>query len=222
MILDVFFPRLCPLCEDVLHKNEYICNKCYRLLPFTEQFALRGNITEDLFSKNRRFVSGAAFLFFERESMVQKIMHKIKYAEQPFLGYVLAKEAAREGLCTDFFENIDIIMPVPLHIKRLRERGYNQSEWIARGLSDVTGIPMDTTHLLRVKNNPKQALKGAEERKKNVDDIFQISHPEDMYRKHILLVDDIITTGSTIESCMSAMSKFRGCRISVFALAKTR
>ena len=111
---------------------------------------------------------------------------------------------------------------MPLHPKRLRERGYNQAEYIARGISEITGIPIDTTHVTRIRNTPQQALQDGEERKTNVANAFAVNHPEEMRHKHILVVDDLITTGETMRSCLAAMKRFRGATFSVFALCKAR
>jgi len=174
----------------------------------------------------------AAFVFFEKEHPIQDVIHKMKYADQPMIGYQLGRQAAMEFQYADFFDEIDVIVPLPLHKNRLRQRGYNQSEYIARGISDVTGIPVDTTHVTRVKDTPQQAKIKAngerktadvtELRKANVEDAFAVNHPEQMYHKHILLVDDLITTGATVKSCLKAMRRFRGASFSVFALCKAR
>jgi ComF family protein len=142
--------------------------------------------------------------------------------DQPLIGYQLGRQAALEMQYADFFDEIDVIVPVPLHPKRLRERGYNQSEFIARGISEVTGIPLDTTHVTRELNTPKQALQEGEARKHNVAKAFAVNNPEQLYRKHCLLVDDLITTGETIRSCLQAMKRFRRAKFSVFALCKAR
>ena len=111
---------------------------------------------------------------------------------------------------------------IPLHPKRLNERGYNQSEYIAKGISDVTGIPIDLTHVTRTRNTPKQALQRGEERRENMAEAFAVNHPEQLYHKHILVVDDLITTGETMRSCLKAMKIIRGAKITVFALCKAR
>lgn len=165
---------------------------------------------------------GAAFLFYEKDHPIQGVIHQMKYADRPEIGYQLGRQAAIEFLQADFFEGIDLIVPMPLHPKRLRERGYNQAEYIARGISKATGIPMDTTHVERVRNTPKQALQTGEERQQNVADAFAVNHPEVLYKKHILVVDDLITTGETMRSCLKAMKRFRGAKFSVFALCKAR
>jgi len=174
----------------------------------------------------------ASFLFYEKDHPIQGLVHRMKYADQPMIGYFLGRQAAIEMQDADFFETsvglaskcgkIDVIIPLPLHTKRMRERGYNQSEYIARGISDYTGIPLDTTHVTRTRNTPKQALQDSEGRRTNVSGAFAVNHPEQMYHKHILVVDDLITTGETMKACLQAMRMFRGATFSVFALCKAR
>ena len=195
-----------------------------RRLPRTEHAEVRQNITEMVLEGVRRMDKAAAFLFYEKDHPIQGLVHKMKYAEQPQIGFQLGLQAAIEFQYAEFFDGIDVIIPIPLHPKRERERGYNQSEFIARGISEVTGIEVDTTHVTRVKNTPKQALLKAkgEERKANVTDAFAVNHPEQLYGKHILIVDDLITTGETMRSCIKAMRRVRGAKFSVFALCKAR
>ena len=164
----------------------------------------------------------AAFLFYDKDHPIQRVIHKMKYADQPMIGYFLGRQAAIEFQYADFFDEIDVIMPIPLHPKRLNERGYNQSEYIAKGISDVTGIPIDLTHVTRTRNTPKQALQRGEERRENMAEAFAVNHPEQLYHKHILVVDDLITTGETMRSCLKAMKIIRGTKITVFALCKAR
>ena len=209
-----------------------ICEECKRELPRTEQAAIRQNGTEmALAGKTNDIVAAAkamhlnraaAFLFYEKDHPIQQLIHRMKYRDQPLIGYYLGRQAAMEMQDTDFFDEIEVIVPMPLHPKRLRQRGYNQSEYIARGISDYTGIPVDATHVTRVRNTPKQALQSGEGRKHNVADAFAVNHPEQMYHKYILLVDDLITTGETARSCIRAMRLFRGAKITVFALCKAQ
>ena len=221
---DLFFPHCCPICDDVIDSQEAICGKCLTALPRTEQASQRGNMTEGLFYHEDKFVRGAAFLFFEKDAPIQNLLHKMKYGlfANPQIGYALAKEAAFDFMQSDFFDGIDVLLPVPLHPQRLRERGFNQSEWICRGLSEVTGIPMDTTHLIRIHNNAHQAQTAGKKRTDNVKNIFAVNHPEELYNKHVLIVDDIITTGSTLQACIDVLRPIRKCRFSVFGIGKTR
>ena len=221
---DLFFPHCCPICDDVIDSNEVICSICLESLPRTEQATFRGNITEGLFEHEKKIKKGATFLFFEKDSPVQNLLHKMKYGlfANPYIGYELAKEAAYEFMQSDFFDGIDVLVPVPLHPKRLRERGFNQAEWICRGLSEATGITMDTSHLTRIHNNRHQAQTSGEKRTDNVKNIFAINHPEEFYNKHVLLVDDIITTGATLQACIDVLRPIRKCHYSVFGIGKTR
>lgn len=199
-----------------------ICDRCMLSLPRTEQAIVRDNITEMTLKGIRQMQKAAAFLFYEKDHPIQLMIHKMKYADQPQIGYVLGRQAAIEFQYADFFDEIDVIVPMPLHPKRLRERGYNQSEYIAKGISDITGIPVDTTHVTRVRNTPKQALLEGNERSENVKEAFAVNHPEQMYHKHILIVDDLITTGETMRACIKAMRPFRGATFTVLALCKAR
>lgn len=207
-----------------------ICEECIRSLPRTEQAALRQNKTEYVLAgavndfvrqmKVMHLDKAAAFLHYEKDHPIQRAIHLMKYADQPMIGQQLGHLAAVDMQYADFLEGIDVIIPVPLHPKRMRERGYNQSEYIARGIREVTGIPIDTTHVTRTRNTPKQALQTGEERKHNVVDAFAVNHPEQLYNKHILVVDDLITTGETMRSCLKAMKRIRGAKFTVFALCK--
>ena len=224
-LCSLFFPRRCPLCGRYVGEHfsdGALCNECLRTLPRTEQAVVRHNGTEDALAGVGHLDKAAAYLFFEKQHPIQQMVHKMKYSAQPLVGYQLGKQAAREFICTDFFDGIDIIMPIPLHRKRFRNRGYNQSEYIARGLSEITGIPIDTIHLQRIKDTPQQALQKGQDRKNNVADAFEVNHPEQLYRKHILLVDDLITTGETVKACIQSMRPVRGATYSVFALCKAR
>ena len=180
---------------------------------------MRQNSTEDLFPGIER---AAAYLFYEKDHTIQQVIHRMKYADQPELGYWMGRQAVLDWRDEAFFDGIDLIISMPLHPRRMRERGYNQSEYIARGISEITGIPVDTTHVTRVRYTPKQALQDGEERKTNVAGAFEVNHPEQLYHKHLLVVDDLITTGETMKACLHAMRVCRGARISVFALCRAR
>ena len=194
---------------------------------------MRANLTEEHLRGINRLEKAGSFLYYQPSLLSSgfynrhvmdagRLLRLIKYYNRPELATFLAETAAREWQESGFWEDIDLIIPVPLHPRRLRERGYNQSLYIARGLSNATGIPVDTEHLIRSHNNRHQARLGEDKRAENVRGIFTLLRPEDMKGKHILLVDDIITTGNTILSALKPFQNIRSCRFTVFALALTR
>ena len=190
-VLDLMYPPLCPLCERLLRGDVRICEACMKTLPRTEQHLLRGNQTEEHLVRNTRVEKAASFLYYlpsllpaafgnGHEQDAGRLLRLIKYSNRPELATFLAEAAAREWQGTGFWEDIDLIIPIPLHPRRLRQRGYNQSLFIARGLSNVTGIPVDTTHLLRTHNNRHQARLGEQKRAENVQGIFSLVRPEEL------------------------------------------
>jgi ComF family protein len=235
----LFYPKTCPFCGKYIsdyqvrvEHTDWICMDCFRKLPRTEQDLTADNSTEmalldgasslSAARKTMHLVHAWAFLHYEKQHLIRHVIHRMKYSDQPELGYWMGWQAVMSCRNEDLFDGIDVIIPMPLHPKRLRERGYNQSEYIARGISEVTGIPIDTTHVQRIRNTPKQALQDGEGRKTNVAGAFAVNHPEQMYHKHILVVDDLVTTGETVKACLHAMRAFRGARFSVFALCKAQ
>lgn len=233
-LFDILYPRTCPFCGRYISDRqireehiEWLCVDCWKHLPRTEQDILRDNSTEETLTDGSseikqamRLEKAAAYLFFEKEHPIQWVIHRMKYRDQPMLGFWLARQALLDWRNETFFEDLDLIVPMPLHPKRLRERGYNQAEYIALGISELIGIPVDTTHVLRVRNTPKQARQTGDERKTNVANAFAVVRPEELKDKHILVVDDLITTGETMRACLKAMKRIKGARFTVFALCK--
>ena len=150
---------------------------------------------------------------------MQSIVHELKYKQNPQLGHYLGRLCGENIKGSNFVRDIDLLVPVPLHPKRERQRGYNQSMEICKGISAVTGIPIDYATLRRVVDNKTQTKNSRFDRWKNVEDIFLLANAEAFAGKHILLVDDVITTGSTIESCAKEILKSVDSRISIYALA---
>ena len=180
----------------------------------------------DLFSHPRkywnkpRFIRGGAWLRYDDN--VAALIHAAKFFEQPELAIFLGRQAAMEWQESGYFDDIDVLVPVPIHPNRLYQRGYNQSEYICRGISSVIRVPIDATTIQRVKDTPKQSQLSEHERQKNVEHAFSVPNPLLWHKKHILLVDDVITTGATIRNCLKEITPIRSCRISVFSLATAR
>lgn len=161
----------------------------------------------------------AAFSFYNRGSRIRNLIHNLKYKGIREIGYELGKIYGRSLADSGFTENVDVIIPVPLHPSKMRIRGFNQSETISMGLADSTRLPIDIKSMERSLISATQTNKSRYERWANVEGIFRVSDPHPLKGKHILLVDDVITTGSTIESCTNELLKIEGVRVSVVALA---
>lgn len=229
-ILEVLFPSSCAGCGNKLMREEQaVCSSCIASIARTEHASLPNNGVDMLIAERIRtgrskipYERGAAFAYYNRGRgyLLRTLIERGKFGNQtnPKIFYVLGREAGIEYVGSALLEDVDYLVPVPLHPRRLRERGFNQSEYICRGLHNITKIPIDTKHLIRVRNNPHQSRSTLNKREENVRDLFVIHYPEEWKGKHILLVDDVITSGSTIFECMKQVSSIRGCRISVFTL----
>lgn len=176
---------------------------------------------EQLFWGRCRIEKAAAFSFYNRDSRIRKLIHNLKYKGIKEIGYDLGRIYGASLAGSDFLKEIDIIVPVPLHPSKKRVRGFNQSDIIAEGLSESTGLPVDYNSLKRVTVTETQTRRSRYERWVNVDGIFSIADYSNIVGKHVLLVDDVITTGSTIESCANELLKAEGVKVSVAALAVT-
>ncbi len=225
-VLNLFYPHLCLNCGSGLsNRKQPICSACEVLLPRTEHAWKRGNRVEEMLIGApllHSIVRGGAFGYYEYGAFYRDMIHTFKYRNYPQIGEYLAKLAATEWSEHSFFDDVDMLVPVPLHRKKLCKRGYNQAEIICEGLSKQTGLLIDTTHLYRVVNNASQTKKTAQERQANTADVFLLNNPSDWKGKHIMLVDDVITTGATLCACMQAMRKVQGLRVSVFTLGIAR
>ena len=160
-------------------------------------------------------------MYYRKGSPYNALMHRLKYKNAPEVGTRLAEMAAKELLDSGFFNGITRIIPLPLSKKKQRQRGYNQSEYIAQGLSAVTGIPIDASLVKRDISNETQTHKNRDERWENVKDIFSANSNATLDGEHVLLVDDILTTGATLCSCANTLKTQCDCKISIFTLAYT-
>jgi ComF family protein len=217
--LNLFFPKTCLACGDYLDKSEeYLCLNCVFNLPKTNYHNFPENEIEQRFWGKVPVERATAFLHFEKESSPQKLLHALKYHGEKELGKTFGIRFGNE-LLTSGFRDIDLIVPVPLHAKKLKKRGYNQSEWIAKGIAEKLKKPIDTENLIRTVENSTQTKKGLIERWENVSEIFRLKDKNIFENKHILLVDDVLTTGATIESCCKAILQSANTKISIAALA---
>jgi ComF family protein len=216
----LFFPRICGGCGEALAKGEAnLCLNCRLELPLTKFELFRNNPVDRLFYGRVPLDFATSFLFFSKGEKVQNILHHIKYNNKQELAVFMGNLFAERVAASEFLKDIGAILPVPLHAKKLALRGYNQSELFAKGLADKLELPLLPGTLKRMVNTPTQTKKSRIERWENVEDVFEVKAPDKIRHKHILLVDDVLTTGSTLEACAQALLAAIDCRVSVATLA---
>ena len=221
-LVDVVLPRVCQVCGTTLVEGEQVmCLECFMRLPRTGIHRNPGA------SQVMKFIAGAgvrrmaSMFYYNKDGAYARMLKRAKYLNHPEIDHRLAAQFASELKSEGFFDGIDMLMPVPMHWRKLIGRGYNQAEEIAYGLSDITGIPV-AYNLKAVKSHSTQTRKKAEERRSLSSDIFKVMRPDGLENKHVLLVDDIITTGATIMACAQVLRKaVPSLRISILSLALT-
>lgn len=225
--LSLIFPNYCLGCEEPLAKGEeQLCTKCRYALPQTDYHLQPDNALAQRFWGKIPIEYALAYLKFSKGGRVQKILHELKYDNNQTIGEMMGKwygqvlvDAALAQLDGKKAQVFDIILPIPLHKAKLRNRGYNQSDCFAKGLSAITQIPWNAQALRRNKATKTQTKKGRLDRWKNVDNIFEVIKPNLVKGKHILLVDDVVTTGATLEACAHSLLKAKAAKISIATIA---
>lgn len=216
----MIFPNICFICSDALAKGEdYICTSCRYKLPKTNFHKSSNNPLLQRFFGIIEIKHVYSYLYFIKNGSASKLLNKLKYENFPEIGQLLGKWYGKDLHEIDFGKEYDVILSVPLHSSKMRKRGYNQSDGIAKGLSEVLEIPFEDKILIRVQKNESQTRKGRIERWKNVENIFQVRDPDFIQGKRILLVDDVLTTGATIEACATAIKKAGCAEIGIVTLA---
>ncbi len=208
-LLNVLFPRLCSICDRRLAFTEQtICTRCNFHLPRTH-FSKQpyDNRMAKMFWGQIPIERAAAFFFYERGSAVTKVILEMKRYRRCRNGYVLGKMFAEEIMPDNFFDSVDLMIPIPLSKKRKRKRGYNQSNEIARGINAITNIPFSDDIVIRKSFKQSQTKMDRWQRLENVKDVFELKDPSATIGKHILIIDDVVTTGATVISCAQAIMK---------------
>lgn len=220
---DVALPRLCPVCGKALDSDEqWLCRKCLAALPRTHYEDVQFNTMEQLFAGKVPIERATAYFFYEKGAPYANILHDVKYRSTPRMGQWLTSRAVHDMEASRFFEGIDAVTAVPLHRSKLAKRGYNQSEYLAKGIADALGIPY-VEILKAVRPHSTQTHKGALERWQNIQGNYALKKDADrLAGKHILLVDDVITTGSTLTVCATLLKTISEVKVSLFTLAAAR
>jgi ComF family protein len=201
-LLSLFFPNLCVGCaEEIVQHNQHFCFPCQLKTKKTKMHLTTENEFTQRLTGKVPFKTAAAMYFFKKATPIQRALHQLKYKNQPQIGVKLGKEYGSELIKSEDFRGIDVIIPIPLHPRRERVRGYNQSTEFAIGLSESMGIPYLNDGLVRVVHAESQTKKKRLARFKEVQTFFQVKNPHLLEGKKVLLVDDVLTTGATIETC---------------------
>ena len=219
-VLELVFPELCITCGARLASQEkYVCFNCWHDLPITNFHKTKDNKVAQLFWGRVELENATAFFSYKKGSKYQQILHFTKYKGLKELGFETGRKYGFALSESASFSEIDYIVPVPLHPKKQKQRGFNQSTWIAKGIASVLQKPVSENNLYRKVYTSTQTRKNRFERWKNVDGIFDIKNPEEFSSKHILLIDDVVTTGATLEACAMHLLKLPNTKVSIACLA---
>lgn len=221
-IINLFYPKVCPACGNLLSQDEdIVCLSCRYLLPKTYYERNATNPLSQIFWGQVDFNAVTAEFFFSKTGKVQHLLHQLKYQGNKDAGFFLGQQIGESIKNAELFQDIDFIVPIPLHPKKEFLRGYNQSFVIAQGIEDKTNIPIIKDALRRRVFTSTQTKKSREERMENVKDIFEVVEMERLEGKHLLIVDDVLTTGATIMAAGKTLSPIRDVKISVATAACT-
>jgi ComF family protein len=216
--LSIIYPHNCAACgNDVLGKSHLLCWNCLNSLPLTGFETQPNNLVSQLFAGRIPVEMATAFLFFSKDSSVQHLVHQVKYKSQKELGHYLGTLMGHSFQQADW--EIDLIIPVPLNKKKAAKRGFNQARILADGISEVLQRPVAEVAVVRSKFTETQTKKSRISRWQNVEDVFELGDAAGLENKRVLLVDDVVTTGATLEACGQELLKIPGLKLNIGALA---
>lgn len=221
-LFSLFFPRQCAVCgQSLIPAERLICMGCRSDLPKSGYWQQEENILTHLFREFQgiNIEHASSFLCYAKESPYHALLHRLKYKEEAYIGTTLGQWFGVQIKEAPFYQTVDTLIPVPLHPQKEKKRGYNQSRLFAQGIADQTGWALETEVLKRIRHTSTQTKLNREERQINVAGAFALKEKERISGKHILLVDDVLTTGSTLHACASTLLQARECKVSVAAIA---
>ncbi|MBO9618050.1 MAG: ComF family protein [Niabella sp.] len=218
-LLHLFYPHVCAGCgSDTLPVDSQLCLLCLQELPETGFEKHSNNPVEKIFAGRLPFEAATAFYYFSKQAALQHVMHQLKYGGNKTLGQQLGRTFGEALKRSDRFKTIDAIVPMPLHKARQRKRGYNQATLLAESIAGALEVPVWDDIVHRVAATATQTKKNRVERWQNMQGMFFIADNQKAARKHLLLIDDVVTTGATLEACGSVLLNIPGVRLSIAAL----
>lgn len=219
-LLGLFFPNLCLCCQTVLPSmNMHVCLSCQQKLPYTSLHESKENMFTQRFWGRVPLIYGAACFYFVKMGSAQQLIHHLKYANKRQIGFHWGRIYGKKLQRAEHFNEIEAIVPVPLHWKRQKQRGYNQAAMIARGIADVLQCPLLPQALYRTRPTETLTRKSRLDRLQSIEGAFAVRQAGALRGKHILLVDDVMTSGATLEACALPILKLSGTKISMVTLA---
>lgn len=221
-LMQLFFPHTCAACgSDVLNEETALCMQCLHQLPVTNFNQHANNPVEKIFWGKLSITAATSYCHFTKQSLIQNILHQAKYKNNQqaaiFMGNLLGNSLVQSNR----FNTIDVIVPLPLFAGRLKKRGYNQATLISRGIAAQTGKPIIETAVTRLSATETQTHKNRVERWQNMQGRFMVTNAAVLENKHILLVDDVVTTGATLEACGQELLTIKGAQLSIATIAYT-
>lgn len=221
-LMHLFFPHYCMGCfTDLRSRHQLICPICDYHLPLTGFADLNHNPVEKIFWGRLSATSATAAYYFTRNTLMQELIFSLKYQQKKEVGYWLGKKLGNTLLYSHRFQSIDCIIPLPLHKEKELQRGYNQAALIAEGIGQVLHKPVYQLAVTREKFTQSQTRQSRDNRWLNMQNIFHVNQPQLLMNQHCLLVDDVITTGATLEACGKSLLQVPGCQISIATVAYT-
>jgi ComF family protein len=218
--IHLLYPHNCAGCgSDLLENDQSICIHCYTNLPETNYAALPGNPIEKIFYGRLNVEHSTAGYYFSKSSVLQRLIHQLKYNGNIEVGHQLGQWLGLQLQKSNRFNSIDALIPLPLFPSKEKKRGYNQATVLCEGIAEIMNIPILNNVLLRKRYTDTQTKKGRTERFRNVDGSFEVSDIDALHQKHVLLVDDVITTGATLEACGLVIKETENVRLSIATLA---
>ncbi|MEP5339422.1 MAG: phosphoribosyltransferase family protein [Algibacter sp.] len=219
-LVNLFFPKVCYACLNYLNDNEdTICTNCRHDLPVTNFHFDDNKAVEKVLYGRSQIENGTALFRFEKKGLVQQLIHGLKYKGYENIGFILGNWLGAELREVTVYHDVDIVIPVPLHKKKLKKRGYNQVTKFGQQITKALNADYKDDVLIKVSNNSSQSTKKRLARWNNNEELFALQNKIHIENKHILIVDDIITTGATLEACITILNQAKNIKISIATMA---
>ncbi len=220
--VNLLYPHVCHICEaELLNNEELICTSCLHDLPITRYHLVNENPVKKVFYGRVKIEKATALLHFRKKSGVQHLIHDLKYRGYREIGKYLGKWMGEELSSTDWFNEIDVVIPVPIHKSKLKQRGFNQVEDFGKEIAKALNAEYRDDLLLKTDAAQTQTLKNRFSRWGKIEETLEIQNNQNLKNKHLLIVDDLVTTGATIEACAHKLFEIPGIKLSVATMAIT-